>query len=79
MSSKSSYSEVLSQLIQQTQTHKNSYKPLIFKLQDEEQKKAFETLVLSNKNLKVFDHIVSQVEELIKCLHPTIIFFGPKN
>lgn len=77
MSSKSSYSEVLSQLIQQTQTHKNSYKPLIFKLQDEEQKKAFETLVLSNKNLKVFDHIVSQVEELIKCLHPTIIFLPP--
>lgn len=77
MSSKSRYKEELDQLILQTKTHQNSYKPLMFRLKDDEQKKAFETLILSNKNLQVFDHIVSQVEELIKCLHPTIVFLPP--
>lgn len=77
MSSKSGYTEELAQLILQTKTSQNGYKPLMFRLKDEQQKTAFETLILNRKNLQVFDHIISQVEELIKCLHPTIIFLPP--
>jgi molybdopterin/thiamine biosynthesis adenylyltransferase/nitroreductase len=67
----------LSQLIDRTQELKNTYKPLFFKLINPEQKEAFETLLRTKENLQVFDHIYSQVEELIKCLHPTIVFLPP--
>ncbi len=77
MSSKSIYKEELAQLILQTKTHQNIYKPLMFRLKNEFQKNAFEALLLSNKNLQVFDHIHSQVQELIKCLQPTIVFLPP--
>lgn len=77
MSSKSGYTEELAQLILQTKTSQSGYKPLMFRLKDEQQKTAFETLILNRKNLQVFDHIQSQVEELIKCLHPTIVFSPP--
>lgn len=77
MSSKSGYTEELAQLILQTKTSQGSYKPLMFRLKDEQQKIAFETLISKQKNLQVFDHIQSQVEELIKCLQPTIVFLPP--
>lgn len=79
MSSKLSYTEELARLILQTKTHQNSYKPLMFRLKDEQQKKAFEALILNHKNLQVFDHIHAQVEELIKCLQPTIVFLPPSE
>jgi hypothetical protein len=67
----------LSQLIEQTQELKNTYKPLFYKLIDPEQKKRFETLIQTTENLQIFDCIQAQVEELIKCLQPTIIFLPP--
>ena len=77
MQPKSDLAYKLTQLIDQTQELKNSYKPLFFKLIDSEQKKAFQTLIETKENLQVFDHIHSQVIELVKCLQPTIVFLPP--
>ncbi len=67
----------LSQLINRTQELINTYKPVFFKLINPDQKRAFETLIETKENLQVFDHIKTQVEELIKCLQPTIVFLPP--
>ena len=77
MHSKTVLTSKLSQLIDQTQELKNNYKPLFFKLIDANQIKEFETLIHTKENLQVFDYIKAQVEELIKCLQPTIVFLPP--
>ncbi len=77
MQPKSDLAFTLAQLIDQTHELKNTYKPLFFKLIDSEQKKAFETLIETQENLQVFDHIHSQIAELVKCLQPTIVFLPP--
>lgn len=77
MQPKSDLASKIAQLVDQNQELNNTYKPLFFKLVDPDQKKAFQILIDSNENLQVFDHIRSQVEELVKCLHPTIIFLPP--
>ncbi|WP_379090437.1 Rv1355c family protein [Pedobacter sp. UC225_65] len=77
MPSKTGYAQQLSMLIDQTSEQKNTYKPLIFNLVDPTQKSAFEELIQNKNNLQVYDHIYSQVEELIKCLQPTIVFLPP--
>ncbi|KQB99018.1 Rv1355c family protein [Pedobacter sp. Hv1] len=77
MPSKTGYAQQLSMLIDQTFEQKNTYKPLIFNLVDPTQKSAFEALLQNKSNLQVYDHIYSQVEELIKCLQPTIVFLPP--
>jgi molybdopterin/thiamine biosynthesis adenylyltransferase len=77
MHSKTGLALKLSQRIDQTQALKNIYKPVFFKLIDPNQKSAFEHLLATQENLQIFDHIESQVEELIKCLQPTIVFFPP--
>ncbi|MES2418635.1 MAG: Rv1355c family protein [Bacteroidota bacterium] len=69
----------LSQLIDRTQELKNTYKPLFFNLLELTEKQAFEELIATKEDLKVYDHIIAQVEELIKCLHPTIIFLPPSE
>ena len=79
MLAKTGLTSKLSQLIDQTQALKNTYKPLFFKLIDADQKKAFETLINSEENLQVFDYIKAQVGELIKCLQPTIVFLPPNE
>jgi len=77
MQPKSGLALKVSQRIDQTQALKNIYKPVFFKLIDPDQKRAFENLIQSEGNLQVFDHIYSQLEELIKCLQPTIVFLPP--
>lgn len=77
MPSKTGFIQQLSSRIDQTFEQKNTYKPLIFKLVDSTQKSAFEELLQNKNNLQVYDHIYSQVEELIKCLQPTIVFLPP--
>lgn len=77
MQPKTGLAHKISQLVDRTQELQNTYKPFFFKLIDAEQKKAFETLIDAKENLQVFDHIYTQVEELIKCLHPTIVFMPP--
>ncbi|WP_316785194.1 Rv1355c family protein [Pedobacter frigiditerrae] len=67
----------LSQLISETSRQKTVYKPVFFNLLDTVQKSAFEHLISTKNNLHVYDHIYSQVEELIKCLQPTIVFLPP--
>jgi molybdopterin/thiamine biosynthesis adenylyltransferase/nitroreductase len=79
MQSKSSLALRISQLVDQTQVLKNVYKPLFFKLIDPQQKEEFELLIQTQDNLQVFDHIHTQVEELIKCLQPTIVFLPPSE
>lgn len=79
MPSKTGYVQQLSMLIDQTFEQKNTYKPLIFKLVDPVQKSAFEELIQTKNNLQVYDHIYSQIEELIKCLQPTIVFLPPSE
>ena len=79
MHSKTVLTSKLSLLIDQTQELKNTYKPLFFKLIDANQIKEFETLICTKENLQVFDYIKAQVEELIKCLQPTIVFLPPSE
>jgi molybdopterin/thiamine biosynthesis adenylyltransferase len=77
MHSETGLKPTLSQLISETSKQKTVYKPVIFNLLDTAQKSAFEQLISAKNNLQVYDHIYSQVEELIKCLHPTIVFLPP--
>lgn len=74
MSLETGLKPTLSQLILETSIQKTVYKPVFFNLLDTDQKSAFEQLILSKSDLQVYDHIYTQVEELIKCLHPTIVF-----
>ncbi|RZJ78395.1 MAG: Rv1355c family protein [Flavobacterium sp.] len=71
------YSPLLSQLLERTSLYQNIYKPVFFRLTDTTQKQAFEQLLLDNPNIQVYNHILSQVEELIKCVTPTIVFLPP--
>ncbi len=77
MQSKTGLALNISQLIDQTQALKNTYKPVFFRLVEPDQKQEFENLITGVKNLQVFDHIEAQVEELVKCLSPTIVFSPP--
>lgn len=77
MQYKTGLSLKISKLINQTQVLKDIYKPVFFRLIKPDQKKVFEALIEGEKNLQVFDHIEAQIEELIKCLQPTIIFLPP--
>lgn len=79
MQSKTGLALKVSKLINQTQTLKDIYRPVFFRLTESDQKKAFENLIEGEKNLQVFDHIEAQVEELIKCLQPTIVFSPPSE
>jgi molybdopterin/thiamine biosynthesis adenylyltransferase len=77
MQPKTGYAPHLSKLIAHTNVHTKTYHPQFFNLSEEIQKNEFEELLSSNENLQVYDHIYTQVEELIKCLHPTIVFLPP--
>jgi molybdopterin/thiamine biosynthesis adenylyltransferase/nitroreductase len=77
MQPKTGYALHLSKLIENTNEYKETYQPLFFNLSNESDKNLFENLLTQQQNLQVYDHINSQVEELIKCLHPTIVFLPP--
>ncbi len=77
MHTETGLTSLLSQLISQTSTQKNVYKPVFFNLLDSDQKNAFQELISTKNNLQIHDHIYTQVEELIKCLHPAIVFLPP--
>jgi molybdopterin/thiamine biosynthesis adenylyltransferase len=79
MQPKTGYALQLSSLIKDTDEHKKIYRPLFFTLSSETDKKAFEELLTNNLHLQVYDHIQSQVTELIKCLNPTIVFLPPSE
>jgi len=74
---KTGYALLLPQLIANTNEYTKTYQPIFFDLSDEVQKNAFEDLLNMHPNLQVYDHIQSQVEELIKCQQPTIVFMPP--
>lgn len=74
---KTGYALLLSQLIVTTNEHKKNYKPIFYELSNETHQQEFEKLLASQPNLQVYDHIQSQVEELIKCMQPTIVFMPP--
>jgi len=67
----------LSQLVHDTQALNHTYKPLFFKLDNPEQKKALEHLLETEKGIQVFDYIDAQVNELIRCIQPAIVFMPP--
>jgi molybdopterin/thiamine biosynthesis adenylyltransferase/nitroreductase len=77
MQPKTGYALHLNSLIEQTNELKKSYRPQFFKLSQESDKADFERLLEKNQHLQVYDHIRSQVEELIKCQQPTIVFMPP--
>lgn len=79
MQTKTGSNPFLSSLIDQTLAQQHTYKPVFFNLLDLTAKKAFEELISTQKNLQVYDHIYAQVEELIKCIHPTIVFLPPSE
>ncbi|TKC01356.1 Rv1355c family protein [Pedobacter cryotolerans] len=67
----------LSQLKVQTSELQNLYKPVFYRLANLSDKEELENLLNKHQNLQVYDYIHAQVEELIKCLHPTIVFSPP--
>ncbi len=67
----------LSQLILNTQQLKNICKPIFFRLNQPIQKTEFNKLIEAKPFIQVYDYIVTQVEELVKCLQPTIVFLPP--
>ncbi|WP_199121543.1 Rv1355c family protein [Pedobacter sp. ASV28] len=67
----------LSKLIEQAQTQKNIYKPLLFRLNQAEDCKRFEELLATTPNVQVFDTIQEQVAELMRCINPSIVFLPP--
>ncbi|MDQ7948174.1 MAG: Rv1355c family protein [Pedobacter sp.] len=77
MQPQTGYAIHLAKLIEDTHEHKKTYRPLFYNLADEKDKNSFENLLAQHPHLQVHDHIVSQVEELVKCLNPTIIFLPP--
>ncbi|TKC10646.1 Rv1355c family protein [Pedobacter polaris] len=77
MQTKIGSNSLLSALIDQTLTQQNIYKPVFFRLINSTDKSEFENLIVHQNNLQIYDHISAQVEELIKCIHPTIVFLPP--
>ena len=61
---------VLNALIDQTKENKNSYKPLILRLSNSEDKAKFYQIISEIKGLQVFNTIKEQVTELLKCIKP---------
>jgi len=76
MQSKSIVNPLFTTLVSQSNQYKNVYKPTFYQLANVQQKIAFEELIATKVNLKIYDTINAQVEELIKCLNPTIVFAG---
>lgn len=74
---KTGYALLLSKLIDTTSEHKKNYRPIFYNLSEPAHKQDFEQLLINQPHLHVYDHIQSQVEELIKCQQPTIVFMPP--
>lgn len=74
MNLETGFSPLLSQLLEQTSLNQNIYKPVFFRLDNKAQQNEFEQLLVNNPNIQVYNHILSQVEELIRCKTPTIVF-----
>jgi molybdopterin/thiamine biosynthesis adenylyltransferase len=74
MQTKTGSHSTLYKLINNTLVLQSTYKPIFYRLQNIQEKNAFEELIRTQQNLQVYDYIVSQVEELIKCVTPTIGF-----
>ena len=79
MQNETGFNLSLSKLITNTLAQQNIYKPVFFNLLKPSDKIAFEKLISSEDKLQVHDHIYSQVEELIKCQNPTIVFLPPSE
>lgn len=77
MQPKTGYALHLSKLIESTNEYKKIYQPLFFNLSNEDDKSSFENLLVQQQNLQIHDYILAQVEELIKCIQPTIVFLPP--
>jgi molybdopterin/thiamine biosynthesis adenylyltransferase len=65
--------KILSNLIEKTQSIRNTYKPLFFRLRNSESKNSFFSL-LETPGILVCDEILGQVEELVKCRNPKKVF-----
>ena len=55
-------------------THSHGYTPQFFRTTTEKDAAAFLNLLAENPGLKVFDSINNQLKDLIKVLHPTVVF-----
>ncbi len=62
----------LHHIIAQTQKNKDLYQPLIFRLNNSDDKGKLNKLILTYQGIQIFDTIKEQVRELIKCLRPAI-------
>jgi len=61
----------LEEHIKQQQPETNNYAPVFYRLGKEEEYKALTSLLSSHPHIRVHDHIISQLKELIKISHPT--------
>lgn len=67
----------LAQRATQTQALADTFTPLFFKLDQAEQEKALTKLLETETGIQVFDYIDAQVEELVRCMQPMIVFMPP--
>lgn len=49
-------------------------KPILFRLTNSEDKIKLETLLKTTQGVQVFDEIVGQVEELVRCKNPNVVY-----
>lgn len=59
-------------LLERTENYKSIYKPLILNISSSEDKALFNEILEKTNGLQVFDTIIEQIAELIKCLRPSI-------
>lgn len=64
----------LASLIEQSHKYKNLYSPLIFRLQNQEDKVKFQKLLDEDSALLVYDELQGQLEELVKSRNPKVVF-----
>ncbi|WP_432714066.1 Rv1355c family protein [Pedobacter sp.] len=64
---------ILPKLTDNTNQLKKLYKPIIYNLSDPNDVREVNILLETINHIQVFDEIESQVKELIKCLHPSVI------
>ncbi len=65
---------ILKEIIASSVSKNEEYKPLFFRINKDEDKIGLFKLLNEKPHLRIFDEIQSQLEELVKCLNPKIVF-----
>lgn len=64
----------LNSLIEESSRKKLLYRPLVYRLSNHEDRRAFQTLLREEPKIEVFDELEGQLQELVKSINPKIQF-----